>query len=388
MKAPPSQGRLIVAGGGLAGCLTALALAERRPEVPLLLVEGAERLGGNHIWSFFRSDVNDADWWLAEPLVSASWSDYEVRFPRHTRRLNQSYHSIRSDRLDAVVRERLGLARLRLGAPIAAVEGDGVRLDNGEHLAGTVIDARGAGPADGLELGWQKFVGLDLEFERPHGIERPVIMDATIEQIDGYRFIYLLPFSPTELLVEDTYYSDSADLDVRGIRQRISAHVAQMGLPESRTVREETGVLPVVIGGDVDSLLGRGGGSAKVGMRGAFFHPTTGYSLPDAVRIAALIARQSKLDAGTLGTLLDKEARRLWRRRGFYRMLNRMLFHAARPHERYKVLERFYRLPPGLIGRFYAGRSTRADMLRTLIGKPPIPIPVALKALITRRKVR
>jgi len=207
-----------------------------------------------------------------------------------------------------------------------------------------------------------------------------------VEQVDGYRFIYLLPFSPTELLVEDTYYSDTAELDVPAIRQRIAARVAAMGLPEGRAVREETGVLPVVIGGDVESLLGQGS-AAKVGMRGAFFHPTTGYSLPDAVRVASLIARQPHLAAGPLRTLLDAEARRLWRRRGFYRMLNRMLFHASRPHERYKVLERFYRLPPGLIGRFYAGQSSRADMLRTLVGKPPIPIPRALRALLTRRNV-
>jgi lycopene beta-cyclase len=66
-------------------------------------------------------------------------------------------------------------------------------------------------------------------------------------------------------------------------------------------------------------------------------------------------------------------------------MLNRMLFHAARPHERYKVLQRFYRLPQGLIGRFYAGESRTRDKLRILTGKPPIPIPRAVRALLTGR---
>jgi lycopene beta-cyclase len=151
-------------------------------------------------------------------------------------------------------------------------------------------------------------------------------------------------------------------------------------------VREETGVLPVTIGGDFAAFLADGG-LAKLGMRGGFFHPTTGYSLPDAVRVAALLARQPALSGTALHALLEAEARRLWRRRGFYRMLNRMLFHAAKPSERYKVLQRFYRLSPGLIGRFYSGRSTRADKLRTLIGKPPIPIPVAVSALVRRRRV-
>jgi cation diffusion facilitator CzcD-associated flavoprotein CzcO len=48
---------LVVVGGGLAGSLAALALTKRRPDVPLLLVEGGERFGGNHIWSFFDTDI-------------------------------------------------------------------------------------------------------------------------------------------------------------------------------------------------------------------------------------------------------------------------------------------------------------------------------------------
>jgi len=377
----PAPERLIIAGGGLAGCLVAFALAERRPEVPLLLVEGGERLGGNHIWSFFESDVAPPDRWLVAPMISARWEDYEVRFPKVRRRIGEAYQSIRSDRLDAVVRARLGAARLKLGARIEAVEPGAVVLAGGERLEGVVLDARGAGDLSALELGWQKFVGIDFAFDAPHGVERPVIMDATVEQVDGYRFIYLLPFSPTELLVEDTYYSDTPELDTRLIRQRIAGHVAAMNLPEGRTVREETGVLPVAISGDLERLLAAGGPAPKLGMRGGFFHPTTGYSLPDAVRLASLIAREPHLDAAALRKRVEGAARRRWRRGGFYRMLNRMLFHAAKPHERYKVLQRFYRLPPGLIGRFYAGESNVFDKLRILTGRPPIPIPRALGAL-------
>jgi lycopene beta-cyclase len=101
--------------------------------------------------------------------------------------------------------------------------------------------------------------------------------------------------------------------------------------------------------------------------------------------MASLIAREPHLNAETLRRLVETAARRRWRRTGFYRMLNRMLFHAARPHERYKVLQRFYRLPPGLIGRFYAGESRRADKLRILTGKPPVPIVRAVRALLTGR---
>ena len=43
-------------------------------------------------------------------------------------------------------------------------------------------------------------------------------MDATVPQVDGYRFFYVLPLAPDRLLVEDTYFSDSTHLDVAQLR--------------------------------------------------------------------------------------------------------------------------------------------------------------------------
>src|SRR3546814_5642751 len=75
-----------------------------------------------------------------------------------------------------------------------------------------LLDARGAGDLSLLDLGWQKSFGQELLIEGGHGLARPIIMDARVPQIDGYRFVYLLPFSPDRLFVEDTYYSDGPDI--------------------------------------------------------------------------------------------------------------------------------------------------------------------------------
>ncbi|HET9354143.1 MAG TPA: lycopene cyclase family protein, partial [Sphingomicrobium sp.] len=77
---------LLIAGGGLAGCLAALAMATRRPEVPILLVEEGESFGGNHIWSFFDEDVEEGGRELIAPLVSHRWQGYYVAFPEHSRK--------------------------------------------------------------------------------------------------------------------------------------------------------------------------------------------------------------------------------------------------------------------------------------------------------------
>jgi lycopene beta-cyclase len=370
---------LVIVGGGLAGGLCALALRRRRPDVRLLLVEPGETIGGNHLWSFFETDVASGHRWLTDPLIRHRWSSYEVHFPAHRRHLEQSYRTIESEALDEAIRAALGPEEIRR-ARVVDLGPTHVTLEDGERIeAAAVLDARG-GKAEGLELGWQKFVGQLLTIPQGHGLEHPIVMDASVEQHDGYRFVYCLPFSPTQLFVEDTYYSDGPEIDHDLLHERIGDYAAERGWQIAGRTREEHGALPVVTGGDFDKLWPKTDPVARAGARGGFFHPLTSYSLPDAVRFAVWLADKAPLD-DRLGAATRKRAARHWKRGAFYRLLTALLFHAADPHRRYIVLERFYRLSGPLIARFYAGNSTGLDKARVLSGKPPVPFFRALRVL-------
>lgn len=377
---------LAIIGGGLAGGLIALALAERRPSCRLLLIERGEAFGGNHLWSFFDGDVADADRWLVDPLVGHRWAKgHEVRFPGHRRTLATPYNSVPSANLDVRLRAVLG-DRAISGAQAVAIRADGVTLADGRTIkAGAVIDARGGGDLSALRCGWQKFVGTALRLAAPHGLTRPVIMDATVEQVDGYRFVYLLPFDDRTIFVEDTYYSDSPVLDEAAIDARIDAYVAAQGWTVEDHVHRETGVLPVVHGGDFDRFWPKDDPVARAGVRGGLFHPMTGYSLPDAVAFARwMVEWLAKQPLDGLAEATRTRAVAHWRRGGYYRLLGKMLFEAAEPAQRYRIFERFYRLRAPLIDRFYAGRSSMADRLAILCGRPPVPIRSAMRAILKR----
>ncbi|WP_087574689.1 lycopene beta-cyclase CrtY [Sphingobium sp. SJ10-10] len=374
---------LAIVGGGLAGSLTALAFAARHPDVSLLLLESGDTLGGNHIWSFFDSDVDAGDRWLVEPLIARRWPEgYEVRFPGHSRQLAMPYNSIISARLDAHVREVLGDAVLT-GAQAAELTPTTVALSDGRIIrAKAVLDARGGGDLSVLRCGWQKFVGQTLRLHAPHGLARPVIMDATVEQLDGYRFVYLLPRDERTLFVEDTYYSDTPDLDGPTLDARIAAYAQAQGWQVEAVVHSENGVLPVVHGGDFDRFWPEADPVARAGVRAAMFQPMTGYSLPDAVRFALRLADEWPMEGRLLAHVTREWAAIHWRQGRYCRLLGRMLFGAARPEQRWRIFERFYRLSPSLIGRFYAGRSTLGDRIRILCGRPPVPIRDAMRALL------
>lgn len=375
---------LLIAGGGLAGGLVALALARTRPGLCVTIVEGAPRLGGNHIWSFFDSDIAPEHRWLIEAVPCRHWDGHDVRFPGYDRTLQGGYNAIESERFDQAVRAALPVETIVAGrisglGTQAAVLDDGTRIE-----AEGVIDARGPRDLAGVDLGWQKFLGQLLQLETPHGLTRPVIMDATVDQSDGYHFVYLLPFGPTELFVEDTSYSTTQELDRDRLRRQISDYAAGHGWRIATVAREEMAALPIAMGGDFGALWPACDRVPRVGMAAGLFQPMTGYSLPDAVRTAALIAQLPDLSSRTLAHALRNHARGTWRKRGFFRLLARLLFRAADPPERYRLLERFYSLNERLIGRFYAGQPTLADRFRILAGRPPVALHRALAALRER----
>jgi lycopene beta-cyclase len=244
-----------------------------------------------------------------------------------------------------------------------------------------VIDARGPRSTPHLALGWQVFVGRTLRLARPHGLTRPTIMDATVAQGSAYRFVYLLPFDPVTVLVEDTCYSDAPTLDREALRARIDAYARSRGWTVEAVAGEEVGVLPIALDGDIDAFWTDGEPVARVGLAAALFHPTTGYSLPDAVATARMIAGLDDLSSPALRAATEARSKALWADRAFYRLLDRMLFRAAEPGRRWRVLRRFYGLPEGVVRRFYAGGSTALDKARILAGKPPVPIGKAMSQL-------
>jgi lycopene beta-cyclase len=375
---------IILAGGGLANGLIALRLAQLRPALRVAIVESGEILGGNHTWSSFASDLTAGQREWTAPLFAYRWDRYDVRFPARQRTLAAGYGSCTSERLAAAVTAALPAGNILLKSPVVAIAPTSVTLADQRILtAGAVIDGRGQGPTKALDLRWQKFLGQEVELAAPHGLRGPVIMDATVSQFDGYRFVYTLPFGPRHVLIEDTYFSDGADLSPELLRRHLADYAASQGWEIVRVIREERGILPLGIGGDINAFWDEGdAGVPRVGLRAGMFHPVTGYSFPDAVAMADLIAGLPVFDAATIYRAVRDHSVRAWKSRGMYRLLNRMLFLAARDEERREVLQRFYEHDDDLVGRFYAARPKLRDWQQILSGKPPIPVLRAITTLV------
>jgi lycopene beta-cyclase len=383
---PPVEGRFDYAlvGGGLQNALLALALLAKRPRPRVVLVERDAAIGGNHLWSFHAGDVPEDARPLIEPLIVARWPGYGVAYPSYQRRLASAYASVSSTRLDRVVKNQLAGAsgsRLLAGSAAVDVGEHAVEMSDGSVIeADVVVDARGpalfrpAGP-----VSYQKFLGLELNL-RDDAPAEPLLMDARVEQSDGYRFFYVLPLSTRKVLIEDTYYSDDPRLDEPVLRREILAYAAENGMTVQAIEREETGVLPLPLSAPAKlELLDKG--PLIAGYRGGWFHPTTGYSFPAALRLALWVAARPKEQV--FGPALRSLAAEHLRQVRFATLLNRLLFDAFPPERRWHALERFYRLPETTIRRFYALTTTSTDRARIICGRPPSGL--SLGTLLQRR---
>jgi lycopene beta-cyclase len=360
----------VLVGGGLQNALVAAALARHQPAARVALVEATERLGGNHLWCFHALDVPESARPYVEPFVVRRWPRYRVRFPSYARTLEEPYAAVTSDALHerACVLAENGPLELFLGQAALKVEPERVELASGSVLrAPVVIDSRGPERfARHDAIGYQKFLGLELDVTPESAPSEPMLMDSTVEQVDGLRFVYVLPLAPGRVLVEDTYFSDGPELERGTLEARIVEYAERAGLVVRGVARKEHGVLPLPRRAPLSVASTRG--LVRGGYQGGWFHPTTGYSFPLAVRLAEVVA---KSEASELFANLAELATRTARQQRFAALLNRLLFRGFAPERRYGAFERFYRMPADTVRRFYSLSLTPSDRLRLVCGRPP-----------------
>jgi lycopene beta-cyclase len=355
---------IVIAGGGLAACLAALAMARLRPDVPLLIVEEGATFGGEGYRSFADAELGRDGAALIGPLALERWPGFYVAFPGFSRKLRIEWAGFAAADLHRTMVETLDAKQYRLGTRVVAVREDALVLDGGETIkAEGAIDARGTASLSMLDLIHEARLERDCLFEAPHRVDRPVLVDATIGQAGGLRFMQCVPLSEERLIVADVCISERGQPDDRA-GARLDAYLAARGWRQRRAAPEQARVRPLPAGGDFAAFWRLGGARvAKLGLRGGFVNPATGRTIADAVRNALLLAGQRDFSGPALHDLFEAEAKAAWKKREPQRAVSAALARAA-PEARRALIERLYRLEPGLISRLQADRLGLIDRMR------------------------
>lgn len=360
----------LIAGGGLQAGLLALAIHHHQPGARVLIVEKNDCLFGNHTWSFHDSDIPELVTWL-KAISYRKWPAYRVSFPGFERRVDLGYCSFSSAQLNSAIEASASKGDLEIQTAQSVVNISEHSLETGSgeiYTAKVTIDCRGT-RRDQMptHCGYQKFYGFEVELEDQEWPDRlPILMDATIEQRDGFRFLYVLPLTSRRVLIEDTCFSENSTLDPQESLTQVQNYLAERSIEHWKIVREENGCLPMPFN---SSMKPNASSPLRGGFCGGWFHAATGYSLPLAVRFAETVATSSPDEIAQRISLLANQNRF---QATFSRFLNRLLFQLVSPRKRFEIFRRFYgALPDTTIKRFYAHEFTKLDAARILIGSPP-----------------
>jgi lycopene beta-cyclase len=343
---------VLIAGGGAAGCFAALALARLRPDLPLLIVEEQDRFGGDAAHWLLDAELSDEERLLAEPLIENRWPGFYVAFPDMNRNLKAPLAGFGPEALHRAMTSTLQPGQYRLGTRIVAVREDALELEGGETIKAVgAIDARGPANLSMLELLYETRVERVIRPGAPHRLDRPLLVDATVEQNGGFSFIQAFPLDESQMRIAHVLVSERAQPE-EAANARLDAYLALRGWNGAQVESRRALSRPLPIGGDFDAFWRLGGARvAKLGLRGGFVQPGTGRTAPDAIRNALLLAQQRDYAGAALHDSFEAHAKATWRRREFVRGVGTVLANAE-PGQRHQLAERLFRLDPGPLLRF------------------------------------
>ena len=250
------------------GC-AALSLAARADELPdhdITLVRPSGAPAENeHIWGFW----GGAGLERAVGLARASWTRWAIATDAGRVVMTSAarpYFALRRSDWTMHCRDRAQAAGV-------TITSDDMKVGPAETQQAETqqLDSRPPAVPNGMML--QHFIGLEVRAPTPvFDPDIAILMDFRVDQSRGMHFIYLLPFSQTEALVESTLFTPETlddDFYLSAINDYLGQH---FGLPDFEILRRERGVIPL------GRLARRDPGIPGIGGNGGAIRPSSGYA--------------------------------------------------------------------------------------------------------------
>ncbi len=360
---------IVILGAGCAGLSLAAALGKERVEGRIMLLEPRTEYVRDRTWCF----------WDTEPhpfssIVTHHWDRWRVSTDeRETVQQSRRYRychipadAFYREALDQVVRN--SNQQVHLGQTVLAVEPreDGfmaVETTDGRVLAGKIFDSRPPMNEQNAPTLVQRFLGRHIRAAKacfdPQTVD---LMRFLPSDTPGRtRFVYVLPFSPVEALVEMTYLDSPALPEPpyeRDLEAWLDEHVGACEVAYT-----ERGSLPMGFSREEQSSSSN---LHAIGIRGGRIKPSSGYAFLRIQRHSRAIAQA--LRAGR--PVPDKAEPRLWS------VMDAVFLRALRsPDAPALFLRMFGHTEPDALVRFLSeSMESWGEVLRVAAALPKLPM--------------
>lgn len=345
----------IIIGGGCSGLSLARALAKKETEQTILILESRTSYIPDRTWCFWNVQSHPY-----ENLVEYKWKRWQVRFQGNSHSMQSDryeYHMVSSSCFYSAslkeINENPRITHLtdvlvsRVSENNFDVE---VESSKGVFKGNRVFDSRPKVLPCSL---YQHFLGWHVISDDPiFDPEEVILMDFEVEQDKGLAFMYVLPFSAYEGLVESTYISSEV-YESEVYEQNIHKYLyRQYGLTAYQILRKEKGALPLgIISNKPYSKI------IPIGTRAGWMRASTGY---------AFLGIQEGIELLLEGKSKSKRIQRY---------LDRIFLSFLKDHPE-KGPETFFRLfrrnDPDCLVRFMTGNGSFQETLKVISSMPKL----------------
>ena len=351
---------LVILGDGCA----ALSLARYADQIPDYRITLVQPKGAppesDHIWGLWKTPGIDH----TAGLERAYWHRWSVITDR-------GEAILQSDSRPYMALNRLSWTKACRDIAMRA----GVAITNvlPDRKTGHWLDSRPPPVPKGVML--QHFIGQEIVCDE--GVFDPgtaILMDFRTDQSQGMHFIYLLPFSECEALVESTLFSPARCTD-EFYRRAIDTYLRNIiGVDHYQVSREEKGVIPLgVLRRRDPSITGLGG-------NGGAIRPSSGYAfvfIQKQVQSLITSLREGKVEVAVPHRAVD-----LW--------MDAVLLSVLR-HWPEQAPELFLAMARALSGdefaRFLSGEANWTLRAKVVMAMPKLPFIRGVLRLMTHKPV-
>lgn len=355
---------VVLAGGGPSATLLAAACAKRGLSVALIAPGGLRP--SPHTLCAFASE-------LPTSLTASTWSNCQVRTTSTTHAL-PAYA-----RFDAVAAADAARAVASVfDGSVVAVDHDGALCADGRRVAGHVVDCTGlAGKLvtrAGKALAFQTAFGLRIRGRDPQLPPGTAAFmdwsaDNAADDDDGPpSFLYALVDDDGTLLLEETALGARPAVSLTVLRARLQRRLSERRVQVDAVLGEEAVVIPLDV-----ALPHRDQRVGAFGLAAGLVHPTSGFHVATALRLAGAVADALALHAGSdavdaanaVADACFSPERRAQREMHLFALEAALGLRSAQ--EAGAFFDAFFAVPESAAA-WLAGRSTTTALQRSMLG--------------------
>lgn len=383
---------IIFAGGGLSALLTLSEMLQRPAfqDKKILLLDRSDKRSNDRTWCFWAKDDE-----ALPPVLFRTWNYCYFHGPGYSDRMDIAPYCYRMVRgidfyrwAGNLIESALNVTRMQANIERIDAERGMVYTDKGvfegEWVLNSALSSTAPLPAT-MPFGWaspfsagknsvskpyvyllQHFRGWVIRSASANFDTQAVtMMDFRIEQQGETRFVYVLPLSEKEALVEFTVFSakllpdETYDAELRDYISRY------LNLPDAEILETEFGVIPMTNFPFEPKVRGR---MLHIGTAGGYVKASSGYAFKRTLRRTRALVAHWEATGSPAG--FDARPPRS------YRLFDSIFLRVLQDRNELGAqvfANLFGKLPPTLVLRFLDEDASAFEMFRIMLSAPRLP---------------